>query len=94
MASNRGHGGIEQLLAAEQEAQLIVNAARNGHVVRDCLEKMEGDGPEDFNTLFGPWLRTDNSMKRSQGRQQKEDQGNSSVDKAGLGEVEVNPTLL
>ncbi|KAK1557393.1 hypothetical protein Q3G72_023892 [Acer saccharum] len=30
MASNRGHGGIEQLLAAEQEAQLIVNAARNG----------------------------------------------------------------
>ncbi|KAK1553143.1 hypothetical protein Q3G72_029608 [Acer saccharum] len=30
MGSNRGHGGIQQLLAAEQEAQLIVNAARNG----------------------------------------------------------------
>ncbi|KAK0604605.1 hypothetical protein LWI29_017393 [Acer saccharum] len=51
-----------------------------GHVVRDCLEKMEGDGPEDFNTLFGPWLRTDNSMKRSQGRQQREDQGNISLE--------------
>ncbi|XP_050142877.1 V-type proton ATPase subunit G 1-like isoform X1 [Malus sylvestris] len=29
MASNRGHGGIQQLLAAEQEAQHIVNAARS-----------------------------------------------------------------
>lgn len=31
MASNRGHGGIQQLLAAEQEAQHIVAAARNGN---------------------------------------------------------------
>ena len=31
-ASNRGQGGIQQLLAAEQEAQHIVNAARNGKV--------------------------------------------------------------
>ena len=30
MASNRGQGGIQQLLAAEQEAQQIVNAAKNG----------------------------------------------------------------
>lgn len=30
MASNRGQGGIQQLLAAEQEAQRIVNAAKNG----------------------------------------------------------------
>ena len=30
MASNRGQGGIQQLLAAEQEAQHIVNAARSG----------------------------------------------------------------
>lgn len=29
-ASNRGQGGIQQLLAAEQDAQHIVNAARNG----------------------------------------------------------------
>jgi len=28
--SNRGQGGIQQLLAAEQEAQRIVNAAKNG----------------------------------------------------------------
>lgn len=31
MASNRGQGGIQQLLAAEQEAQHIVNAARSGN---------------------------------------------------------------
>jgi hypothetical protein len=30
MASNRAQGGIQQLLAAEQEAQHIVNAARSG----------------------------------------------------------------
>lgn len=30
MASNSGQGGIQQLLAAEQEAQHIVNAAKNG----------------------------------------------------------------
>ena len=32
MASSRGQGGIQQLLAAEQEAQRIVNAAKNGIV--------------------------------------------------------------
>lgn len=31
MASNRSQGGIQQLLAAEQEAQHIVNAARSGN---------------------------------------------------------------
>lgn len=30
MASNRAQGGIQQLLAAEQEAQRITNAARSG----------------------------------------------------------------
>lgn len=33
MASNRSQGGIQQLLAAEQEAQHIVNAARNGELL-------------------------------------------------------------
>lgn len=31
MASNSGQGGIQQLLAAEHEAQAIVNAAKNGN---------------------------------------------------------------
>ncbi|OMO73546.1 Vacuolar (H+)-ATPase G subunit [Corchorus olitorius] len=31
MEASRGQGGIQQLLAAEQEAQHIVNAARNGN---------------------------------------------------------------
>jgi V-type H+-transporting ATPase subunit G len=30
MDANRRQGGIQQLLAAEQEAQQIVNAARSG----------------------------------------------------------------
>lgn len=32
MESSRGPGGIQQLLAAEQEAQHIVNAARSGRL--------------------------------------------------------------
>jgi len=32
MASNRGQSRIQQLLAAEQEAQRTVNAAKNGIV--------------------------------------------------------------
>lgn len=31
MDANRRQGGIQQLLAAEQEAQQIVNAARSGN---------------------------------------------------------------
>jgi len=30
MTSNRGQGGIQLLLAAEQEAQQILNAVKNG----------------------------------------------------------------
>lgn len=32
MESTKAQGGIHRLLAAEQEAQYIVNAARNGKV--------------------------------------------------------------
>lgn len=32
MESTKAQGGIHRLLAAEREAQLIVNAARNGKV--------------------------------------------------------------
>lgn len=37
MAANRGQNGIQQLLAAEQEAQHIVNAARNGNCTFYCF---------------------------------------------------------
>ncbi|KAG6760357.1 hypothetical protein POTOM_036873 [Populus tomentosa] len=42
MEANRGQNGIQLLLAAEQEAQHIVNAARNGcsdetYLVLDCI---------------------------------------------------------
>jgi V-type H+-transporting ATPase subunit G len=37
MDANRRQGGIQQLLAAEQEAQQIVNAARSGNYFIDFL---------------------------------------------------------
>lgn len=42
MDSSRGQNGIQLLLAAEQEAQLIVNAARNGMYLLCCI------GPTSF----------------------------------------------
>lgn len=38
MESSRGPGGIQQLLAAEQEAQHIVNAARSGRLATFCFD--------------------------------------------------------
>ncbi|KAH7658476.1 V-type H+-transporting ATPase subunit G protein [Dioscorea alata] len=43
MDSNRRQGGIQQLLAAEQEAQHIVNAARNAKMARLKQAKDEAD---------------------------------------------------
>lgn len=43
MESNRGQGGIQQLLAAEQEAQHIVNAARNAKMARLKQAKEEAE---------------------------------------------------
>ncbi|KAK1551112.1 hypothetical protein Q3G72_030461 [Acer saccharum] len=33
------------------------------HVVRDCLEAKVGDGPEDYDQLFGPWLRAESLIR-------------------------------
>ncbi|XP_077252922.1 V-type proton ATPase subunit G-like [Tasmannia lanceolata] len=43
MESNRGQGGIQLLLAAEQEAQRIVNAARNAKMARLKQAKEEAE---------------------------------------------------
>ncbi|XP_048327086.1 V-type proton ATPase subunit G isoform X2 [Ziziphus jujuba] len=43
MAANRGQNGIQQLLAAEQEAQHIVNAARNAKTARLKQAKEEAE---------------------------------------------------
>ncbi|KAJ6825115.1 V-type proton ATPase subunit G 1-like [Iris pallida] len=43
MASNSRQGGIQQLLAAEQEAQHIVNNARNAKMARLKQAKEEAD---------------------------------------------------
>ncbi|KAG7017358.1 V-type proton ATPase subunit G [Cucurbita argyrosperma subsp. argyrosperma] len=41
--ATRGQGGIQQLLAAEQEAQHIVNAARNAKLARLKQAKEEAE---------------------------------------------------
>ncbi|KAI9180024.1 hypothetical protein LWI28_000395 [Acer negundo] len=43
---------------------------------------MDGVGPEDYDVLFGLWLKAGSPMKKSQFRQKREDQHNS-VDKRG-----------
>ncbi|XP_007027326.2 PREDICTED: V-type proton ATPase subunit G [Theobroma cacao] len=43
MEASRGQGGIQQLLAAEQEAQHIVNAARNAKMTRLKQAKEEAE---------------------------------------------------
>ncbi|XP_028776024.1 V-type proton ATPase subunit G isoform X1 [Neltuma alba] len=43
MASNRGQGGIQQLLAAEHEARQIVNAAKNEKLARLKQAKEEAE---------------------------------------------------
>ncbi|MFS7950023.1 putative vacuolar (H+)-ATPase G subunit [Helianthus anomalus] len=43
MDSSRGQNGIQQLLAAEQEAQQIVNAARNAKLARLKQAKEEAE---------------------------------------------------
>ncbi|XP_068665735.1 V-type proton ATPase subunit G 1-like [Aristolochia californica] len=43
MDNNRGQGGIQLLLAAEQEAQHIVNAARNAKLARLKQAKEEAE---------------------------------------------------
>ncbi|VFQ92629.1 unnamed protein product [Cuscuta campestris] len=43
MESGRGQGGIQLLLAAEQEAQQIVNAARTGKLARLKQAKAEAE---------------------------------------------------
>uniref|UniRef100_A0A6P4BL69 V-type proton ATPase subunit G n=1 Tax=Ziziphus jujuba TaxID=326968 RepID=A0A6P4BL69_ZIZJJ len=43
MASNRAQGGIQQLLAAEQKAQHIVNAARSAKTARLKQAKEEAE---------------------------------------------------
>lgn len=43
MEANRGQNGIQQLLAAEQDAQHIVNAARNAKMARLKQAKEEAE---------------------------------------------------
>ncbi|GKV05647.1 hypothetical protein SLEP1_g17634 [Rubroshorea leprosula] len=46
MESNRNQGGIQQLLAAEQEAQHIVNAARSAKMAR--LKEAKEDAEKEI----------------------------------------------
>ncbi|KAK4843580.1 hypothetical protein QYF36_010174 [Acer negundo] len=45
------------LLGYEHLSDHCFYCGRVGHVVKDCLEEIKSDGPEDFNLLFGAWLK-------------------------------------
>ncbi|TXG46337.1 hypothetical protein EZV62_028161 [Acer yangbiense] len=42
------------------------------HVVRDCLETKIGNGPEDFDQLFGLWLRAESPIRVSNPRPRRD----------------------
>ncbi|KAK3217732.1 hypothetical protein Dsin_011702 [Dipteronia sinensis] len=61
------------LLRYERLPEHCFRCGRLGHVVRDCLEIKLGDGPEDFDKLFGPWFKADSPVKICKVRQMREE---------------------
>ncbi|KAK1567909.1 hypothetical protein Q3G72_018016 [Acer saccharum] len=61
------------LLKYERLPDHCFRCGRLGHIVRDCLEVKIGDGPEDFDQLFGSWLKADSPVKLGKFRQRRED---------------------
>ncbi|KAK2639013.1 hypothetical protein Ddye_026808 [Dipteronia dyeriana] len=53
------------LLRYEKLPKHCFRYGRLRHVVKDCPKDVEGDGPEDFNLLFGPWLKDASPDKKN-----------------------------
>ncbi|KAK3218517.1 hypothetical protein Dsin_012487 [Dipteronia sinensis] len=64
---------LTMLMWYEKLPDHYFRCGRIGHVVRDCLEGAAGSGPEDFNLLFGPWLKVASPTKKNDFRQRYED---------------------
>ncbi|KAK3218780.1 hypothetical protein Dsin_012750 [Dipteronia sinensis] len=78
------------LLWYERLTEHCFRCGRLGHVVRDCLEARAGDGPKDFDHLFGPWLKADSPVKLGKFRQQGEG-GRYENDRNTHGSLESGP---
>ncbi|KAK2648966.1 hypothetical protein Ddye_016455 [Dipteronia dyeriana] len=59
------------LLRYERLPEHCFRFGKIGHVVRECSIAAESDGPEDYNVLFGPWLKASSPIKFGQHRQYK-----------------------
>ncbi|KAK2636330.1 hypothetical protein Ddye_031122 [Dipteronia dyeriana] len=71
------------LLRYERLPEHCFRCGCKGHVVRDCLEKAEGE--EDYELLYGTWLKADSSKKRDQFRKTCSDQRmNEGHDRSGV----------
>ncbi|KAK3195439.1 hypothetical protein Dsin_026749 [Dipteronia sinensis] len=66
------------LLRYEKLPDHCFRRGRIGHVVRDCGEEAVESGPEDFNLLFGLWMKVASPVKKNEFRHQYEDAGNQS----------------
>ncbi|TXG68287.1 hypothetical protein EZV62_003222 [Acer yangbiense] len=60
------------LLRYERLPEHCSRFGRIGHAVRECSIAANSDGPEDFNTLFGSWLKVNSPVKFGQNCQYKE----------------------
>ncbi|KAK3219568.1 hypothetical protein Dsin_013538 [Dipteronia sinensis] len=72
------------LLRYERLLEHCYMCGRIGHVVLDCLERMENDDPEDYNLMYGAWLKASSPIKMNQYRKKKE-----GVKDAGVKEVDA-----
>ncbi|TXG48918.1 hypothetical protein EZV62_024793 [Acer yangbiense] len=61
------------LLRYEKLPEHCYRCGRLGHVVRNCPVKVVGEEPEDFNLLFGPWMKVESPAKRNDFRQRYEE---------------------